>query len=219
MLWLYALIVAGVSAGIIFLSVPIIKRLSTGGSSGAKEHMLEEIEALNVQIEKALAATANFLSAGQAKAIGDQLKEVQTQLDAQKKLLADVEKKLGDAQKAIEEKEAYHQNMKTARADDQEKLTNILARFEDIAAESISLEQKIAQSMKSLDQMMVELSLTKDQIVIFQDLQAALTDSSAQLRELYIEYDNLKKRIDTITTQLDDLEGEYTKLVEQQLGE
>ena len=219
MFWLYGLIATGMSVGLIFVGTIVIRRLATGGASGEKESLLSELEGLTVEIGRALERTADFCSKGQLQAVTGQLKEAQISLDAQKTLLKEVEGKLDEAQKTIEEKEAYHQSIKTAKSDDEEKLTTLLARFEDIAAESIALEQRIAASMKNVDQMMTELQLTQDQLLVLQDLQTALTDASSQLRELYIEYDGVKKRIDALNLQLEDLEGEYTKLVEQQLGE
>jgi len=214
-------LVIGVGASIATMGVGllIVRRLSSGVSMGQKDSMLHEIENLNKAIEKSIQSTDKFCSKGQLDAVTDQLQEVQSSLAGQKELLKEVEKRLEQAQKTIEEKEAYHQALKSAKAEDEEKVAGLLARYDDIAAESISLEQKLATSMKSLDQMLAELQLTQEQVIAFQDVQNALTDTSSQLRQLYLEYEGMKQRIDTLMNQLEDLEVEYTKLVEQQLGE
>ena len=219
MLWIVALITIAVAVVLILGGSFVIRKL--GGSSGAgeKDQLVKEIEELNAGIARGLKKSEGFYSREQLEAATGQLQEAQVSLDTQKRLLKEVESKLEEAQKTIEEKEAYHQSMKSARAEDEEKVTVLLARFDDIAAESISLEQRLAASMKSLDQMMTEIQLTQEQAAMFADIQNTLTDTSSQLRQLYIEYEAIKKRIDTLNAQLEDLEGEYTKLVEQQLGE
>lgn len=218
-IWIAALIGIGISAGIIFIGLIFIRRLSTGGSSEEKALLVSKIEHLNSAIQESLRLTEGHYSSGQLDSVISQLRDIQLSLEAQKKSLKEVENKLEEAQKIIEEKEGYHQSLKSSRAEDEEKMMGLLARFDDISAESISLEQRLAVSMKNLDQMMGELQLSEDQIVMFQEIQNALTEGSSQLRELFIEYDGIKKRIDTLNSQLEDLEGEYTKLVEQQLGD
>lgn len=208
-----------ISFVVIFVGFFVVRRLSSGASTGQKESLLREIEGLNESIEKSLRATENYCAKGQLDTVVGQLQEVQSSLAGQKDLLKEIERKLEQAQKTIEEKEAYHQSLKSAKAEDDEKVAGLLARYDDIAAESISLEQRLATSMKSLDQMLTELQLTQEQVIAFQDVQSTLTDSSSQLRQLYLEYEGMKKRIDTLNGQLEDLEVEYTKLVEQQLGE
>ncbi len=219
MFWAAAGITLLICVGLIAGGSILISRLNKGGSSTEKDNLVLEVERLNSAVDRALKSTESFFSIEQFEAVKAQVQDVQLNLDNQKRMLKEVETKLEEAQKTIEEKESYHQSMKSAKAEDEEKLAGLLARFEDIAAESISLEQKLAASLKSLDQMMTELQLTQEQKEMFENIQTALTEASSQLRELYIEYDSIKKRIDTLNLQLEDLEIEYTKLVEQQLGE
>lgn len=219
MFWAAAGITLLICVGLISGGSIFIRQLNKGGSSGEKDDLVREIEQLNAAIDRALKSTDSFFSREQFDTVKIQAQEAQLSLDTQKRMLKEVETKLEEAQKTIEEKESYHQSLKSAKAEDEEKVAGLLARFEDIAAESISLEQKLAASLKSLDQMMTELQLTQEQKAMFENIQGALTEASSQLRELYIEYDSIKKRIDTLNMQLEDLEVEYTKLVEQQLGE
>jgi predicted nuclease with TOPRIM domain len=73
--------------------------------------------------------------------------------------------------------------------------------------------------MKSLDAILSELNLTQDQRKHLSDLSETLTSAGGRLRELLTEYQTVKERLDMLTQQHADLEEEYTKLVEQQLGE
>jgi predicted nucleic acid-binding Zn-ribbon protein len=63
-----------------------------------------------------------------------------------------------------------------------------------------------------------EIKMTADQKVVFQELSNALTATSAQLRDVIIDYQNANERLTTLRERFADLEREYTKLVEQQLA-
>jgi predicted nuclease with TOPRIM domain len=67
--------------------------------------------------------------------------------------------------------------------------------------------------------MLSELQLTLDQRAVLEELNNALISAGSRLRELLTEYSSVNQRIQALQQQLKDLEDEYTKLVEQQLGE
>jgi predicted nucleic acid-binding Zn-ribbon protein len=66
--------------------------------------------------------------------------------------------------------------------------------------------------------MIVEMPMTADQKAVFQALSDTLSSASSRLRDLIIDYQGLNERLDNLKGQHADLENEYTKLVEQQLG-
>jgi hypothetical protein len=63
-----------------------------------------------------------------------------------------------------------------------------------------------------------EVALTADQRAIFEALSTALTTASSQLRDVIIAYQNAHERLVALQGQYTDLENEYIKLVELQLG-
>jgi archaellum component FlaC len=63
-----------------------------------------------------------------------------------------------------------------------------------------------------------ELQMTPDQQAVFSELSNALTSASAQLRDVIVDYQNAYERLESLRSQHKDLESEYSKLVEQQLG-
>ncbi|MCB0338546.1 MAG: hypothetical protein KDD53_03030, partial [Bdellovibrionales bacterium] len=75
-----------------------------------------------------------------------------------------------------------------------------------------------AESLKELDAIMDELEMTQVQRDIMQSLSNALEASSARMRDLIFEYQQVNERLEQLKAQHLDLEDEYTKLVEQQLG-
>lgn len=217
--WIVALVLGLVCFGIIFLGARILPKTLSKMGSGQKDEFLNQIEQLNTKIEEHLKTSEGLFSKKQFEKVSEQLKSVQDSLNTQKTMLKEVERKLEDAQKSIEAKEAFHQSLKSAKAEDEEKISSLLGRYDDISTESITLEQKLATSMKSLDTILAEVTLTTEQVAIIQELSDALTEASSQLRGLFLEYESIKKRIEALNGQLDDLEEEYTRLVEQQLGE
>jgi uncharacterized protein involved in exopolysaccharide biosynthesis len=82
----------------------------------------------------------------------------------------------------------------------------------------VALEHKLAQTLRSLDAMIAENPLNADQRALFQELTNALTNASAQLRDVIVDYQAVYERLDALRTQYADLEKEYTKLVDLQLG-
>ena len=140
-------------------------------------------------------------------------------LESQRQTLKAIESKLAQAQKQIEEKEAYHQDLKTAKADEESKLKALLERYSTLSSEAIALEQQVAQSMKDLDSLMSTASLSPEQKAVFTSLSENLEAAGNRLRDLITEYETVHGRLKTLSDQLADLENEYTRLIEQQLGD
>jgi hypothetical protein len=66
--------------------------------------------------------------------------------------------------------------------------------------------------------MSAEVALTADQKAVFEALSTALTTASSQLRDVIVAYQNMHERLAALQGQYADLENEYIKLVELQLG-
>ena len=66
---------------------------------------------------------------------------------------------------------------------------------------------------------MNEVQLTDAQKAVLQELSNTLTNSGSVLRDLLTEYESINERLNMLKLQLNDLEDEYTKLVEKQLGQ
>jgi hypothetical protein len=60
--------------------------------------------------------------------------------------------------------------------------------------------------------------MSPDQRAVFQELTNALTTASAQLRDVIVDYQSVHERLSAMRSQYTDLENEYTKLVDLQLG-
>ena len=73
--------------------------------------------------------------------------------------------------------------------------------------------------MKNLESILGEVTLTDDQKAELDKLNDALSSAGENMRTLITEYESVNERLKMLREQHEDLEEEYTKLVEQQLGE
>ena len=199
-------------------------------SIGFKKHFTSSVatktKTLKRQIEEATSKAKDLTQYAPAYVSKLQLESVESLLGkeadtitSERKRLKDIEAKLENAQKLVEEKEGGQQETKASREEDEIKLRELLASFNDVSAESMGLERKLATSMKNLETLISEVKMTDIQKQIMNDLLSALTEGSSRVRELLTEYQAINDRLNAIQQQHGDLEEEYTKLVEQQLGE
>jgi len=216
---LTAIVTAVVSAGVIFVSLFLLKRQITVSVGAERDTLLEEIPQMLKRLEELVEQTPRFASRLQLETLIKQSQAIELELAQEKENLKSVEARLDEAQKSVELKESAHQELKSAKEDEEIRLQELLERYNQISSESIELEQKLAASMKNLDLLMEEADLTPDQKAAFDQLSKAMTNAGARLRDLMIEYNTVKERLELLKTQHKDLEEEYTRLVEQQLGE
>lgn len=216
---LMTLIGCVVSGAMIFAVFAIKKKQAAGSVLNAIKETTSRIETADKSIQAQLASSANLGSKAQLTNITSQSEEAKNNLSKEKDLLKEIEAKLDTVQKAVETKESQHQDMKSAKEDDEAKLTELLASYETISQESIELEQKLAASLKSLDSIMESTPMNDGQKAVLTELSNTLTNAGARMRDLVTEYNLVKERLDSLGQQHKDLEEEYTRLVEQQLGE
>jgi chromosome segregation ATPase len=218
MSWAFAGIAIALGALIIFGAIFAAKKLSGGASSEAIEALSVEAKQLEDEIRATMSRGVAFASKSQIDSVENQNRDFSENLEKQKGLLKEIEQKLETAQKDVETKESIQQEMKSAKEEDEAKLIEITARFNNVKSDSVSLEQELSSSLKSLDAMMNEVPMTADQRAVFQELSNAITSASSRLRDLITDYQSVNERLDNLKLQHQDLEDEYTKLVEQQLG-
>lgn len=213
------IIIALLSSALIVVGGLLIKKRLAGSQQEQLSTLISEVEQINSDMQALQGQAKDLVSKGQEDAAREQLDSTKAALAAEKDNLKDIERRLDSSQKLVEQKEAIQQDLKSGKAEDEQKMAELLASFEDLSSESVALEQQLANSMKNLDQIMSEVQLTADQRSILQDLSAALTSSGTRLRDLIMEYQQSNERLQALQNQHQDLEGEYTRLVEQQLGD
>lgn len=219
MLLITALIVAAACGAGLFALMKLLRKGVAASATSGKDQLLADIDSNTKSLLELLVFKDSYASKAQfqfveslhTKAVGD--------LEKEKATLKEIETKLDTAQKAVGEKETAQQDIKSAKAEDETHLQDLLTKHADLSNEAIALEQKLAQSLKNLDALLNELQLTQDQRAMLQEMQNAVTSASARLRDLIAEYSGVNERLEALKQQHLDLEDEYTKLVEQQLGD
>ncbi len=198
----------------------LFARKRVAGSVGAeRDEFMGKIKEAQQRVEGLLQYSRAYFSQAQNTEISGKVESAQATLTREREGLKALEQKLEKAQKGVEEKEAIQQQTKSSKEEDEKKLGELLGGFDKIEQEAVGLERELAESLKNLDNILKEVKATDDQKAVLQELQSALTDAGARLRELLMEHGTVKERLEMLNQQHRDLEEEYTRLVEQQLGE
>ncbi|MEN9845103.1 MAG: hypothetical protein RIS36_250 [Pseudomonadota bacterium] len=193
------------------------KRLSGGDSDQEISRIREEARVLETKIIDLLAGEEQMISKKQLAAIQRKATEYRSTVESQRKARVELEQKLTSAHADVIAREAAHQEMKAEKQDDEVALQSVMSNYSDISTESVSLERRLAESLKTIDKMSTEISMTEDQRAVFEALSNALTNASAQLRDVIVAHQNVYERLEGLRSQYTDLEAEYIKLVELQL--
>jgi chromosome segregation ATPase len=214
----YLIISLLLSAGCVAGGIFFARRLAGGITLDTVLALRQESEQLEASISKVLAEENAFISKTQAETLVAETADFQRGLESQRALMAELEGRLVTTQKSVEEKEREQQEMKSSKEEDEKALVELASKYHEYSTSAVSLEHKLADSLKLLDAMNVEKPMTADQKAVFQALSDTLASASSRLRDLIIDYQGLNERLDNLKGQHADLETEYTKLVEQQLG-
>jgi peptidoglycan hydrolase CwlO-like protein len=177
----------------------------------------EESNRLEEELVQILSEASNFVSKGQLADLKRQQQEFEDAAAQQRVLFDGIAERLDKTRGEVEGREHEQQELRALKEEDQVAISQSLASYNESSAESLALERKLAESLRSIDTMSSEVSLSADQQAIFQELSNALTAASAQLRDVIGDYQTANERLSTLKGRFEDLEKEYTNLVEQQL--
>lgn len=218
MYYVIALIIPALAAAMMQGGIIAYRKKAISSKGAERGDKLKAIEDATRELQEIYKFADAYASLPQFESLQNQLKEAQEGIESQKKTLKEVEEALTNAQKNVEEKETRQQEYKTLKEEDERKLAEILEKYEQLSGESVALEQELGQSMKNLEEMMATLQLTDDQKAILTEFNDALLMAGSRLRDLITEYEVVRERLEGLQGQFKDLEEEYTRLVEQQLG-
>jgi len=213
------IVLALASAAVIFAVLTILVRKIRTSSNAATTGIAEQVNQVSQQSEELSSYCDSYAPAHLMDTLNNQLEQFRTEIVGEAQKLKAVETRLDTAQRNIEQREASQQEIKSAKDNEESLLDDLKSKYDEYSTEAISLEQSLAQSLKNLDKMMNEIELTPDQRTSLDGLSEAMTTSGGRLRDLLSEYQVVTDRLQMLQQQHIDLENEYTKLVEQQLGE
>lgn len=204
----------GACGGVIFL----MRRQGAALSSTDWKELTDHITEYDGIIANIPQDSEGLASKSQVTTIGTQTQNFLTGLESQRALLKELESRLESANTQVIERERAQQELKSFKEEEEVKLLEVTANYQAIADKSIALEQELAESLKNLDVISKDVPMTDDQRAIFIALSEALSDTGTVLRDLIMDNQTSQERLSTLMAQRDELENEYTKLVEQQLG-
>lgn len=212
------IIVSILCAAILFGTYRFFRSQLLRGGAGEMDALKEKIEATSSAVLDLVKFKDSYVSQSQCDTLIKMKDDLGVDLQGEKARLKTIEAKLDEIQKNVETKEFQQQEVKSSKEEDAVKLINFLGDYHENSSPSVKIEQKLAAALKTLDQIISSGQFPEDQKGALSDLQTAMTTAGSALRGLITEYDGLFERLSQLKAQHQDLEDEYTKLVEQQLG-
>jgi hypothetical protein len=204
----------GACGGVIFLS----RKKNVTLSASAWKELTDNASEYDAVIADIPQETEGIASKSQLKTIATQTENFLAGLESQRALLKELEARLENANSQVIEKERSQQELKSFKEEEEVKLLEVTSNYQAIADKSVALEQELAESLRNLDLIGNDVPMTDDQKATFTALSEALSDAGTVLRDLIMDNQTAQERLNTLMAQRDELENEYTKLVEQQLG-
>lgn len=196
-----------------------LKRRTERAASASTADILASIERMGEEATELARYVDSYAPRATLDAIADQMRSLEAEIARETEALKTIEQKLDTAQKTVESRESAQQDIKSSKEEDEAKLEVLLSSYTSISEESMALEKQLAASLKNLDTIRMELDLSSEQRELLDELSEALSEAGERLRDLLTEYQVINERLQALQQQHHDLEDEYTKLVEQQLGE
>jgi len=206
------------AAGIPTLAYIVGKNTASGASNEEMAHLRERSRELESNLIELLSEKDRFASKAQIATLIRQTESFMATISEQRGLLTTISQRLEKARVNVEERELAQQEARAMREEDEAVIEQVSNNYTQFSTESVTLEHTLAESLKTLDVMTSELQMTADQQAVFAELSNALTSASSQLRDVIVDYQNAHERLENLRSQHKDLESEYSKLVEQQLG-
>lgn len=208
-----------ISFGIIVGTVFYIKKIILKAHDTTSLKVVEDIKVLEEKLKHNIQDGENLVSKLQLKTLSERLDKLATELESAKQGLTEIENKLDESQATVEKKESQQQDLKSTTAEDEAKINELLSSYQGLADEATHLEQQLGNALKNIDEILNNNSLNADQQNIIQALDDSLTSAGSLLRDLIFEHNSLNNHLRQLAQQQTDLEDEYTRLVEHQLGE
>jgi hypothetical protein len=210
-------------AALLAIAGPLIgymlgRRLGSEAGDEQASQLREESAQLETKLVETLSNVDNFASKAQLAFIKTQAEAFQQAIRAQQEILNSLVERVDKARVDVQTRETVLEDLRAVSEEDQVAITQSLTSYSESSAESLSLEQKLAESLRTVDAMASEIQMTNDQQAVFCEFSNALTQASAQLRDVIIDYQNANERLSNLHSRFIDLENEYSKLVEEQLA-
>ena len=217
------IILSSVIGGIFFILVlflldKFLAKKYTGVATDGLKTIIPEIEQLDVSLVAAREHLATLEPISKLIEVKEREKSINEALEEQQVIFNKLESKLKDMQVKVEGAESAHNSLKKEK----EESVNLAAELKDrnvkLDQDNNTLQSELSQSLGQLTLLSSEIKLTPDQEAGFKKLRASVTAANEQLKTLSGTYKRSSGRFTALFAQYSDLEKEFTKLVEKELG-
>lgn len=204
--------------GLTISSKVIAKKASSTGSSAEVKVFETSIEALNQNIDKAIAYATTLVPLSEYTDLVKKKDEFEDTLANAKNKLETLESRLSEIQGKVSVEELNHSSLKKGREEAIDLANSIREKKAQLESEQKRLSEELNNSKNQLDILSNEMNLTPEQEAGLNQIKTALKNSQEQLNSLSQTYKQSSTRFATLHGQYSDLEKEFTKLVEKDLS-
>jgi chromosome segregation ATPase len=176
-----------------------------------------KIEEINSSINNALNYSSQLVPLESALERKSEEKIIRAELEKELKTLKQLEMRLNSLQTEVEVAEASHHEIKRGKEASEELSKAIKERKDKLDKENNKIINDIDLSLDQLSSLSKGLSLTKDQDTGMKIIFNGISNSKKQIQTLVQAYKQSSGRFINLQAQYQDLEKEFTKLVEKEL--
>lgn len=195
-------------------------------NSSTTSEATEKIPLINQKIKSIDTATVQALEYAEElipfdEAIERQEKEavMKAELNKQLSTLSNIESKLSDLKLEVEETEKEYNEIKKGKESAQEVSDNIKSKKDSLKSENLALQNSIKEVFDALKSFTSTTKLNPNQEAGFKLITENVQLANKQLESLVASYNQSSGRFQNLHDQFNDLEVEFSKLVEKELSD
>lgn len=180
--------------------------------------LLESLPSEFKYLETLLANPEKYASKNQLNFVNGKIIQINEDIDSTREKVNNTEELLNDKKLLVEQKENIVDRLKKRREIDSSKLDKINTNFVELSYETNELEKNLAESIVEINRIESESDFTPEQTHQLNTFTNILKESRDRLNELTEENHIVNNQLKTLGKQYKKLEGEYSKLVEEQFA-
>lgn len=201
----------------------VLKKMLTqksagGGLQASIQNIDSQISAANEAIEQGLAHVKEMVSLDIFQAKEKELAALNKQLNGERLKLEKLDRQVEKLQANVESEEASHNDRKRGKEEAASLADQVRENTQRLASEYSRLEQELNQSLSQLTALNTEVELTNEQKIALDSVCNGVRMSQDQLSTLADVHTQATQRFTNLESQYQELEKEFTKLVEKELS-
>jgi chromosome segregation ATPase len=189
-----------------------------GGLQTSIRNLDSQISAANEGLEQGFAHIKEMVSLDVFQAKEKELAALNKQLNSERLKLEKLDRQVEKLQASVESEEASHNDRKRGKEEAASLADQVRENTQRLASEYSRLEQELNQSLSQLTALNTEVELTNEQKIALDSVYNGVRISRDQLSTLADVHTQAALRFTNLESQYQELEKEFTKLVEKELS-